>query len=339
MLALAFAAALSQPLWLTIEGEQGPGRGKHIVLLAGDEEYRSEEALPQLARILAKRHGFKCTVLFSVNKEGMVDPEERGKQPGLDHLQSADLCVMMLRFRSWTPSDMKHFDDYFRSGKPIIALRTSTHAFDLPADHPYEKYGWRSKTWVGGFGKTILGETWVSHWGNHGSQATRGVISAPKHPIMSGVSGVFGTTDVYEAAPPGDAQVLMRGEVVEGMNPTDPMAKALKKKASGKEQELNDPMMPIVWLRVLGSEQKQLVLTCTMGAATDFSNEGLRRMLVNASYFLTGLQSKIQPYNNVDLVGSYNPSPFGFGGFIKGVRPDSRTIRSPLPFDHPSSPK
>ena len=45
----------------------GPGQGRHIVLLAGDEEYRSEEGLPMLAKILSQRHGFKCTVLFSVD--------------------------------------------------------------------------------------------------------------------------------------------------------------------------------------------------------------------------------------------------------------------------------
>ncbi len=55
--------------WVTYNGGSGPGQGKHIVFVAGDEEYRSEEALPMLARILANRHGFKCTVLFSVNPE------------------------------------------------------------------------------------------------------------------------------------------------------------------------------------------------------------------------------------------------------------------------------
>src|SRR6185369_542223 len=54
---------------LVFEGGHGAGMGKHIVFLAGDHEYRSEETLPALARILARHHGFKCTVLFNIDKE------------------------------------------------------------------------------------------------------------------------------------------------------------------------------------------------------------------------------------------------------------------------------
>src|SRR5580692_11069395 len=54
------------------EGASGPGHGQRIVLLAGDEEYRSEEGLPMLAKILAARHGFTCTVLFSINTAGNI---------------------------------------------------------------------------------------------------------------------------------------------------------------------------------------------------------------------------------------------------------------------------
>ncbi len=57
------------------EGNQGPGKGKHIVFVTGDEEYRSEEAMPMLAQILAIRHGFKCTVLFALDPtDGTIDP-------------------------------------------------------------------------------------------------------------------------------------------------------------------------------------------------------------------------------------------------------------------------
>ena len=52
---------------LVYEGDHGPGLGKQIVFIASDHEYKSEEALPALARILAKRHGFKCTVLFGLD--------------------------------------------------------------------------------------------------------------------------------------------------------------------------------------------------------------------------------------------------------------------------------
>jgi hypothetical protein len=307
---------------LVFAGQSGPGNGKHVVLLAGDEEYRSEEMLPQLAKILAERHGFRCTVVFSLNEAGEIDPNERRRQPGLEALQTADVCVMMLRFRRWDDADMKHFVDYYLSGKPIVGLRTSTHAFDYPPDSAsaYRKFGWRSGEWPGGFGKQVLGETWVSHWGAHGAQATRGRIVA-EHPLLRGVDDVFGPTDVYEASPPPDAQVLMRGEVVAGMKPTDGAAGGRKKTAAGVEQEINDPMMPIVWLRrpVNEAGRANRVLTVTMGAATDFENEGFRRLLVNGVYWMSGLP--VPPAAPVDLVGPYAPSPFGFEGFRKGVRP------------------
>jgi len=327
MLAAVLALSVQGDPILVFEGKSGPGKGRHIVLLAGDEEYRSEEGLPQLAKILSQRHGFKCTVLFSLNGKGEIDPRVQDNQPGLEGLKSADLCIMLLRFRQWPDSQMRHFVDYYLSGKPFIALRTSTHAFNYRegSESLFRKFGWQSKEWPGGFGKQVLGENWVSHWGNHGSQATRGVAepSAIGHPLLRGVDKVFGTTDVYEAAPLPDAKVLMRGEVVAGMRDSDPSATGTKKLASGVEQGINSPMMPIVWTRdhLNESGEKNRVLTVTMGAATDLLNEGLRRLLVNGAYWATGKESVIPRRANVELVGTYNPSSFGFNSFKQGVKP------------------
>lgn len=332
MLSLALATAVrpnvSAPTMetepLTYVGKSGPGVGKRIVFLAGDEEYRSEEGLPQLARILAFRHGFTCVVLFSLNPNGEIDPDEHKNQPGIEALDRADLCVMLLRFREWPDEQMKHFVDYYRAGKPFIALRTSTHPFDYAetSSSPYAKFDWQSSTWAGGFGRQVFGETWVSHWGNHGVQATRGVIEM-SHPVLRGVSDVFGTTDVYEAAPTSDADVLMRGCVLAGLDPADPPAEGSKKTAKGFEQELNKPMMPIVWLPHPRSPsgKPMKVLTTTMGAATDLLCEDLRRLLVNACYWATGMETKIPARSAVGFVGPYQPTKFGFGGFKKGVRP------------------
>ncbi|NMC22107.1 MAG: hypothetical protein GYA33_17000, partial [Thermogutta sp.] len=74
-LALQGSHLQAEDQWVTYEGGEGPGKGKHIVLVSGDEEYRSEEALPMLGKILAKRHGFRCTVLFAIDPEtGEIDP-------------------------------------------------------------------------------------------------------------------------------------------------------------------------------------------------------------------------------------------------------------------------
>lgn len=322
LMALAvLASSLSQAPEdrLIFEGERGPGKGTHVVLLAGDEEYRSEEGLPQLAKILSHRHGFRCTVLFSLGKDGTIDPDRHDNQPGLEALKTADLCILLLRFREWPEDQMKHFADYYLAGKPFLALRTSTHAFDLKSG-PYARYGWKSSDWPGGFGKQVLGENWVSHWGIHGQQATR-AIAVKEHPMLKGVSDIFGTTDVYEAHPPADAEILMRGQVVAGMAAADPAASGRKKTAYGVEQDLNDPMMPIVWTRSVKNEtgKTNRILTCTMGAATDLLNEGFRRLVVNGTYWLTGLP--VPAKANVELVGEYHPSAFGFGGYKKGLKP------------------
>src|SRR4051794_35713828 len=72
---------------LTFAGSTGAGKGKRVVLIAGDDEYHSEEMLPQLAKILALEHGFTCTVLFSIDpKTGTIDPHEQRNIPGLEAL-------------------------------------------------------------------------------------------------------------------------------------------------------------------------------------------------------------------------------------------------------------
>ena len=124
-------ARLGRDPWLVFEGSDGPGKGKHVVLVSGDEEYRSEEALPQLAKILATRHGFKCTVLFAIGKDGTIDPNRNDNIPGLEALRSADLMIIATRFRNLPDDQMKEVVDYVESGRPIIGMRTATHAFNL----------------------------------------------------------------------------------------------------------------------------------------------------------------------------------------------------------------
>lgn len=318
-LALFLACGASAKDWVVYEGQRGVGQGKHIVFLSGDEEYRSEEGLPMLAKLLATRHGFKCTVLFSINpKDGTIDPNNQTNIPGLAALDSADLCVMLWRFRELPDADMKHFVDYLNRGKPIIALRTSTHAFAYSRNKqsPYVKFDWQNKEWPGGFGQQVLGETWVNHHGDHGKQSTRGIINDEfkSHPILRGVTDIWGPTDVYGVIHlPARAQVLVRGQVLSGMKPTDPPVEGPK----------NQPMMPLVWLNDYTGESgkpNQIVAT-TMGAATDLESAGLRRLIVNACFWAVGLDKKVTEPVNVDWVGEYRPTGFGFGKFKPGVKP------------------
>src|SRR4051812_44838848 len=178
------AATVRADDWLTFMPKDNQGRIKHIVFLAADHEYRSEEGLPMLAKILSQKHGFKCTVLFPIGKDGTIDPNDVKSLPGAEALDSADLIVMLLRFRAWPDDVMKHFVDAYRRSTPMIGLRTSTHAFQYPKREltAYPSFN--------DFGNFVLGEQWVNHWGNHMHEATRGIIEAAnkQHPLLRGVS-------------------------------------------------------------------------------------------------------------------------------------------------------
>ena len=101
----------SEDQWVVYDGFDGPGKGKHVILISGDEEYRSEEALPQLGKILAKEHGFKCTVLFAIDKDGTINPN-LNNIPGLEALDHADAMIIFTRFRDLPDEQMKHIVDF-----------------------------------------------------------------------------------------------------------------------------------------------------------------------------------------------------------------------------------
>ena len=233
--------------------------------------------------------------------------------------------VILARFRDLPDDQMREVVDYVESGRPVVGLRTATHAFaPKPTNKTFARYGWQSKEWDGGFGRQVLGETWISHHGQHGKQSTRGVIAPgmKDHPILRGIEDgdIWGPTDVYgvRLPLPGDSKPLVYGEVLEGMHPTD-------KAVSGKP---NDPMMPVAWIKTYTSPSGKVarVFTTTMGASQDLVSEGLRRLLVNASYWALGMEAQIAHKSNVELVGEYKPTPFGFGSHTKGLKPADHAL-------------
>ena len=325
---------------VTYAARPGPGQGRHVVFLAGDEEYRSEEGLPMLAKILSQRHGFKSTVLFSVDPDGAINPKSSKSLSNPEALDTADAVVMLLRFRAWPDADMARFDKLLRAGKPFVALRTSTHAFNgFPKGSAWETWNYNNQ---GGFGKRVLGETWLTHWGRHKVEATRGVIdpSQRENPLLRGIREIFGDTDVYEAYPPADATVLVRGIVLQGLTPDAPPATYRKVRATDKqEQGVNDPPMPVVWTRLHKNDNgtTNKILTSTMGSATDLENEGLRRLVVNGVYWGLGLD--VPARADVTYVDEYIPSFYGFDGFRKGLRASDFELGKTVPGEPLPRPK
>ena len=307
--------------WVVYEGNEGPGKGKHIVLVSGDEEYRSEEALPMLGKVLATHHGFRCTVLFAINPDtGEIDPEVQTNIPGLQHLESADMMVLFTRFRELPDEQMKYIIDYTNAGKPVMGLRTATHAFNYSRnqDSPYAKYSFNNKVFDGGYGRQVLGETWINHHGHHGKESARGVIdkAAKDHPILKGVSDIWGPSDVYGIKElTGDSQVLVHGQVLVGMEPTD----------APKQDTIT---MPMAWIKSYTGDtgNTSRVFNTTMGASVDLESEGLRRLLVNGCYWCMEMEDAIPEESVVDYVGDYDPLFFGFGTYKKGLKPSDYAL-------------
>lgn len=322
---LALVASL-HAAGVTYRGTKGPGLGKHIVLVAGDDgEYHSEEALPALAKILALRHGFTCTVLFSINPhDGTIDPREKRNIPGLELLAHADLLVLFIRWRDLPDNQMKSIVDYVESGRPVMALRTGTHPFAFKTSKTYERWSWNSSIseWEGGFGRRVLGETWVAHHGEHGKQSTRALFApaVDGDPLLRGIhSGeIWVPSDTYEVRlplPPSCRPVLL-GQVLSWIGPDS-------EAVPGK---VNDPMMPVAWTNLFRTESGKdaRVFTTTMGAADDIENEALRRLIANAVYWTLRMEAPMEA--DVRFIGKYDPHSFSSEVYTAGVKPSDLAL-------------
>jgi len=284
--------------------------GEHIVFIAGEREYRSEESLPALARILAQHHGFRCTVVFTLANDGAIEPQGPNLK-GLEILYEADLLFLFMRFLNLPNEEMDHFDAYVESGKPIIGLRTSTHAFRIP-EGPWRKYDstYEGKEYEGGFGRQVLGETWVAHHGDNHVQATRLTPLAHKsgHPVLTGVGEMFVMTGGYLTAPREGSWPLV-------------MAQPLKSMDADSEPHPALCPVPAVWTRTRDVGEKGRVLACMHGSSLDLLDSEFRRMLINACFWVLNLEEEITPDLNIDFVGPFEPTLFASYAWKRGVTP------------------
>lgn len=307
--------------WLTYPGADGPGKGKRVVLIAADQEYRSEQSMPMMARVLSTHHGFDCTVLFAVNDKGEVDPTmpvypEKGKEfkqhhiPGLEHLAMADLVIFFPRLLTLPMAERELIVKYVDSGKPIISLRTGNHGFH--AALPYKING-KQVRW----GEDVLGGSFMGHHGRWQADSTRGTIVPEQkdHPILRGVSDIWGNSDVYRTYKEGTSlpvgcTALVWGQPLMGRKPDDPPNPKLEP-------------LPVAWFKLWQTSEGKMarVFQSTMGSATDLENPGLRRLIINAVYWGMGMESDISPNRSVDIVGTYKPLKSGFNYKEIGVVP------------------
>jgi len=299
-------------LWLTYPAGDGPGQGRHIVLIAAEQEYRSEQALPMLARTLSQVHGFNCTVLFLVNEDGLVDPtmdnDDANNVPGLEYLDSADCVIWMSRFLHLSDPDVQHFYDYFDSGKPIIALRTANHG--LRGVSPYLVNGQRVTL------DQMLGGSFRGHHGGWKREATSGIVvpENASHPVLTGVQDVWGTTDVYRCQE--------EDHVREGSTALL-MGQPMRSHERDAPANTDKVALPILWTTSFTGNRglESRILHFTMGSAEDFANAGVRRVVINGVYWGLGMEDTITPDLNVDIIGDYEPMVDGFNYADLGVHP------------------
>jgi type 1 glutamine amidotransferase len=236
-----------------------------VVFVTGDHEYSSESTMPILAEALVEQYGLDVKVLKS-----FPDHTSEENIPGLEALKGADLAVFFLRWRRLPADQVIYIDDYLQSGKPVMGLRTSTHAFNYPKGHPLEKWN--------AFGEFALGSP--PGWGGPAGHTHCGhlcttdvsiIKEAKKHAILTGVSPSFHVSSwLYKVLPDypakGSTWLLM--------------GKAVNPEKAGFEDN------PVAWTWQTPAGGR--VFATTLGHPEDFRVEAFQRLLVNAIHWSLG---------------------------------------------------
>jgi hypothetical protein len=299
------------------EGQEGPGKGKHILFIASDHEYRGEETCPAIARIMAKHYGFTCTVLFGQTTEGVIK-QGASYIPGIEAIDDADMLFLFLRFIHPEDAWMAKLEAYLKRGGPVLGLRTTTHAFNgLKGTYAYHNFNCKADDFVGGFGRQILGETWnpklgAGHYGSNHKYATamHVVLAQKDHPVMRGVKDMHAMAGAYSARPMPNSTILATNRVLQSM-------------AVGAEPIANKAPQPAAWVRNYSFKggKEGRAFCSTQGASEDILSEGVRRMIINATLWCMGMEDHIKADADVSFVGPYNPSTFSFKPSVKDAKP------------------
>jgi uncharacterized protein len=257
----------------------------HVVLVAGDHEYRSEITLPLMAEILESRHGFRVSLVMPVDDEGNIDPKADRSLRGLEALVDADLAVFYLRWRTLPDDQMRMILEYVDSGRPMVGLRTTTHAF-RGQEGEYER-------WNDGFGREIFGQRWITH---HGSQSRTAVFPAlTSHPVLRGVEPFVGRSWLYHVTPlhGEDAFTLLLGRAIDSNKPAD-----------GPHPHIQ----PVAWTKTYTGDSGRTarVFFTTLGHPEEFLDASMRRLVVNGLYWALGMEAEIPGEGaDVDLLREF----------------------------------
>lgn len=294
---LAFTHAADMPTPTAhLAGKDG---APHLVFVTGDEEYRSEETMPMLARILHRDHGFTVTVCFALT-DGVINPDRLDNIEGLEILDKADMMIVNTRFRKLPEEQAAHITRFAESGKPMAGFRTATHAFKYGGGNPLDKE-WPQK---------VFGLPWIKHHGHENSTDAGISEKNATHPALRGVKPFHARSWLYHANTLlENATPLMIGRAVKGAQPGG--------------EHFSDPHVCAWTNEYKGEKGTSRVFFTTMGHPEDFQQESMRKLSLNGILWALGRDKDIPAEGSkADFAAPYEPAASGFGGkFKKGLKP------------------
>jgi len=302
-----------QPDTAPAAAPDAPDDRPYVVFVTGDEEYRSEDSMPMLARLAERELGVRTRVLFALDSAGYVDPNVADNIPGLAALDSADMMVCFLRWRNLPDDQVKHILDFAESGKPMVGFRTSTHPFKYE-DDPGRVH--LNNDWP----VAVFGQQWITHHGHFedGSAPLTSVTmrnAGYESPIMTGVNPFSAYSWLYH--------------VDGGEWNLNPKAKVLLEGRSLRSKHDEAGILdkfpisnPVAWTN---DYKGAPVFFTTLGHPYDWKNANMRRLALNGMAWAMGRAEDI-PVNgfNTEIIGTYAPNNSGFGEKFKpGRRPEA----------------
>ena len=244
----------------------------HVVLVVGTLHYSPELTMPVFAKELEK-FGFRTTVVIG---EGNPEKKTTDVLPGLKVLADSDLVIFFMRFLKLPDEEWQPIEDYVKSGKPVIGLRTANHSFKYPKEHP--RFEWNDD-----FGRRVLGTPYIVHQ----SSATDITVETENasHPIMShvGKQGWVSPGTLYLAKLEQGCTTLING--------SGTGKERLLKKSFGEIQVKKFETAPVAW--AWENEWGSKSFYTSLGHPGDFAEESFNRMLINAVHW--GLDRPVPP--------------------------------------------
>lgn len=195
----------------------------HVVIVQGEDEYQTAQSLPRFA---LEQLGKDYRVSFV-----WLDEQTKTNFPGIDVVKHADVLFLSARRRTIPAAELDVLKKFVAAGKPVIGIRTASHAFNLrnqPA--PEGLADWPD------LDATVFGGSYTNHHGHNLKSTVWALPTQKEHPILKGLptTEFVGHGGLYQTAPLKDGAVeLLRGKV-EGIEQPEPVAWTFTRQDGGK---------------------------------------------------------------------------------------------------------